>query len=364
MSDKAPNTYQRSNLIRDAVLLFINGQVYEGWTDIKITRELNSCAGDFSLSVVDKWRVDGEEWRIVPGEKVHLHIAGNSILTGYIDKVESSISKNSRAVTVSGRSKTGDLVDCSVENLGEFQSLSLPELAKKVCSPFGISVSFLGDAGASFDKITIQPGETVFALLDRLSRERKILMYPSFDGNLVFSNRGARRADSEIRQGHNMISGRSTFDNSNRHSIYKVNGQGLGFLGDKDQAAAAVGSATDSGITRYRPLILNHENPTNDASSGDRASYESEIRAAKSMTAEVELQGWFQSEKRLWDINELVYLDAGFLGLRRQMLIEKVQFNKGNGGTTTTLSLIRPDAYGFKKNVKKEDPLGWTKALK
>lgn len=364
MSERVPEISQGVHRVLDAATLFVGKTVFEGWEDIKITRELNSVASDFQLQVVDKWRPDQEPWRIVPGELCHVHLGKQSVITGFVDKVEASVNKTSRSITVTGRSKTADLVDCSVVGPGQFTNLSILDIAKTVCEPFGISVQLNADAGASFPSIVLQQGETAFALLDRLARERKLLMYPSHEGNLIISGAGTLRASNEIRQGVNYLSGRSTIDYSNRHSRYIVKGQGLGFLGSPEQATSPQGEATDSGITRYRPLILMAENATNGESSGDRATYEANMRAAKALTAEVQVQGWFQSDGKLWDVNQLVFVDAGFLGIRRRMLIQKVVFNKNNGGTTTDISLIREDAYSFKKNVKKEDPLGWTKFVK
>jgi len=364
MSERGPSVSQGTHTLPDAVTLFVGNKVYEGWEDVKITRELNSAASDFEVQVTDKWRPDEEPWRIAAGEAVHIHVGTHSILTGYVDKVSPSFSRTTKSIVVQGRSKTGDLVDCSVEGPSEYQGLTVKEMADKVCKPFGISVSLIGDVGAAFPKITLQQGETVFALLDRLCRERKLLMYPTYEGNLVISSLGTSVAASEIRQGVNILGGSGTHDNSNRFSKYLVKGQNMGFLGDKEQAVGALGEATDSGITRYRPLILLAENNASDQSSQDRASYEAGLRAGKALTAQVSVQGWFQSNGKPWEINQLVFVDSGFLGLRRKMLIQKVQFNKSGAGTLTEISLIREDAYGFKKNLKKEDPLGWTKFLK
>lgn len=364
MSEKVPEIAQGTHRLEDAATLFIGKTVYEGWEDLKVTRELNSVASDFQLQIVDKWRVDQEPWRLVPGELAHVHLGKQSIITGYIDKVEASVDKSRRSVTVSGRSKTADLVDCSVIGENQFSGLTIKEIAEKLCEPFGIKVTLNGNAGAVFPSIVVQQSETVFALLDRLARERKLLMYPTHEGNLVISEKGTLRASNEIRQGVNYLSGKSTFDYSNRFSKYVIKGQNLGFLGTAEQSTSPMGEATDEGVSRYRPLLIVAENTVDGESSADRANYEAELRAAKALTAEVQVQGWFQSDGKLWDINQIVFVDAGFLGIRRRMLIQKVEFNKSNAGTTTSISLIREDAYGFKKKIKKEDPLGWTKFTK
>ncbi len=364
MSARVPNVFEKNNLVDDAVTLFVDKVIYEGWEDVKITRELNSAASDFTLQLTDKWRAEQEPWRVQPGQALHIHIGKKSILTGYVDKMEVSISKDARDVTITGRSKTGDLVDCSVTGEQAFSNINLADLAKKLCSPFGISVVMKSDSGAAFESVVVQTGETVFSLLDRIARQRKLLMYPSYDGNLVFEQRGTTKTKVEIRQGVNLLSGSGKFDNSNRYSQYSVVGQNIPWLSSAEKSVTPNGTATDAGITRFRPYILSAEATVDDGTSGDRAGYEAEIRAAKAMEVQVQVQGWYQAPNEPWEINQLVFADIGFLGVRREMLIKKVEFNKGNGGTTTTLSLIRKDAYGFKRAVKKEDPLGWVKFAK
>lgn len=364
MSERVPRVTEKTEVIADAVTLFVGKKVFEGWTDLSITRELNAAASDFQLQLVDKWRVDQEPWRVQPGDAVHIHVGKNSLLTGYVDKMEASVSANQRTVSIMGRSKTGDLVDCSADASG-LTGLNIQEVAEKLCAPFGVRVVMRGQPGATFDTIQIQQGETVFAVLDRLARQRKLLVYPSYDGNLVFEGEGTRKARAELRQGVNVKSGTARFDNSNRFSKYITKGQDIGWRGSlEEKTVAPTGEATDGGITRNRPLIVVAEGTVDDASSEDRATYEASVRRAKSLEVEVELQGWFQPDGSLWEINEIVFTDIGFLGVRRKMLVKKVVFSKNGSGTTTTLTLILSGAFDFKKEKKKEDPLGWTKFTK
>lgn len=364
MSDKGLNITNKTEIVPDAVTLFVNGKIYEGWEDLQVTRELNSAASDFQLKFVDRWQADQIPWRIQPGDSVHIHAGKKSILTGYVDEFSASIASNARSLTVSGRSKTCDLVDCSVTGANEFSSLTIKELAEKVCQPFGVKVVMKGDPGAPFDKITVQSSETVFALIDRLARLRKLVLYPSPDGNLVLDKAGSVRARAELRQGQNMLKGKATFNNSNRFSTYSVKGQNLAWLGEAAQNIAPINEAKDEGITRFRPFIILAENTVDDQTSENRAAYEKGTRLAKSLDVEIEVQGWFQPDGTLWDINERIFVDVGYLGVRREMLCKKVTLQKNNGGTTATLSLTRKDAFDFNKNTKKDNPLGWTKFLK
>ncbi len=362
MSERSPKVYSNLNVLPDAVTVFVNKQVYEGWEDVKLTLELNSLASDFTLQVTDKWREDQAPWGIQPQDLIHVHIGKSSMITGYVDKVEASVDKDSRAFTISGRSKTCDLVDCSATQT-TLDGSTLDAAVRKLLEPFGIGLIVVGDVGAAFDKINVQSGETVFAVIERLVKQRKMLVYSDSNGNLVLAKVGIRRSSTELKQGVNVLSGRATYDYSERFSEYKVKGQNDPFLAQLGQGSSPTGSATDSAVKRYRPLVVNNETNTDDASGADRASYEASLRAARSIEVNVGVQGWLRVDQTPWAINELVNCDLGFLGTRRQMLIKKVSFNKSNAQTTCDLTLIRPDAFDFqtKKGAKKEDELGWLK---
>lgn len=364
MSERVPKPFEKTNAVPNAVTVFTGAVVFEGWEDLQLTRELNALASDFQLQFTDKWEQNKEPFRLQPGDPIHIHIQKQAFLTGFADKLGVSISAGKRGLTLSGRSKTGDLVDCSATG-SEFLNLDLQEIAEKQCEPFGILVVFKTDPGAAFPSIRIEPGQTVFQLLDKLARQRKILMYPSYDGNLVFAPQAEARATTALVQGVNILSGKADFDNSNRFSSYTTKGQNLAFLGDAAKSIGVKGEATDEGVTRYRPMTLMAEQSLDEAAGDDRASYEAHLRAAKSLEVEIMVYGWFQEDGTPWEINQLVRVDSGYLGVRRQMLVKKVVFQKSGSGTTTTLTLTRNDAFLFGvKTVKKEDPLGWTKFVK
>lgn len=360
---EAPSIFQTTTRLPDQFTLFIDKKVFEGWEEMQFTRELNSAASDFQIKMTDKWREDKEAWRVTANQAVHIHIGKASMLQGYIDSVEASVSANERSVQVRGRSKTCDLVDCSVTGDNQYTGLNLQEIANKVVAPFKIPVIFNSPPGDAFPLTTIQTGETVFNLLDRLARQRKLLMYPSANGSLVFSKAGAQRASTQLVLGVNVLSGKSSYDFSNRFSNYEAKGQNIGWMGDGKDTAAALGSATDEGVNRYRPLVLMAEVVSDNGQTENRAAYEAALRKAQSLKVELQVQGFYQKDGTLWDINQFVFVDCGYLGVRRWMIVKKVTYNKSNGGSTSTLELCLPDSFNFEKTKKKEDPLGWTKPL-
>lgn len=346
MSDSVPAIFNKTTKVDDAVTVFVGGKVFEGWEDLSLTRELNCAASDFQFQMTDKWDVAQDPFPIQPGVPVHIHIGKTSFFQGYADKVKPSFAATKRAIVVAGRSKTQDIVDCSANDTLALQlaGLNIQEVALKLLAPFNISLIMNTSPGAPFPEVPMSIGETVFQVLDKLARQRQILFYPSYEGNLVMAKQGEARATSALTQGVNILSGSANFDNSNRFSKYLVKGQNRPEFGPD---FANQGQAVDGGITRYRPLTIMAESTIDDANGQDRADYEAKVRAAKGTDLTVQTVGFFQEDGTPWEINRLVRVDSGFLGVKRQMLIKKVVFNKNGSGTLTTFELTRNDGYLF-----------------
>jgi prophage tail gpP-like protein len=78
-----------------------------------------------------------------------------------------------------------------------------------------------------------------------------------------------------------------------------------------------------------------------------RAGWEATVRAARAGKLSVKVQGWSNGTSGgVWAINELVAVKIPSMRVNGDMLVSGVQFDVSlNGGTVTTLELVRPDAY-------------------
>lgn len=366
MSDSPPNIFQKRSLINDAVTTFVNGSIFEGWKTVSLSSELNSIADSFSLNIADRWRPNQEAFGLKIGDEIKIYVGKVLLITGYIDDLALDLQAQNRSISISGRSKTGDLVDSSHTGKNEFKAQTILGIINKVVSPFGISASLENASeGGPFDKFTVRQGETAFEIIDRLARQRALIVLPTSDGNFILTKKGNVRASTELRAGVNILSGSANYSNKDRFQKYIVKGQTPGTKGTATQAAQVKGIATDAGISRFRELIVMGENSLDNAGALDRAKYEANIRAARSVEVNVSVQGWFQNDGTIWKPNTIVYADIGFLGFKSEALIKTVTLTKEEGGTRTDLTLIRPDSFEFEKEVSKAKDatnlLGWEK---
>lgn len=94
------------------VRLEINGVKYGGWTKISIRRGIGQVAGTFELSITERWPGQPIPAKIELGASCVVTVDGAPVITGYVDDVAPSYNAASHTVSVTGRDKTCDLVDC------------------------------------------------------------------------------------------------------------------------------------------------------------------------------------------------------------------------------------------------------------
>lgn len=355
--------FDYGTLRKDAVTFYVNNKVFEGFKNLKIARNMMSLTGTFNITITDKWEIEQEDFEIKPGDRIHCHLGKAALFEGYIDKLSLSINESSRNITIQGRDKTQDLVDCSITTLSELNDIDFTGIATELCKPFGLKVLPQVDVGAKFAKFSIRQGETPFEALDRAAKERQLILLSSTHGNLIVQKRGNIRANTELIEGVNVLSAAVNFDNTQRFSDYIIKGQSTGILGTPKDATQNKGYAKDSGITRHRPTLIISENAVDNDGAQKRAEFESTFRAAKAAKVNVVVVGWKQKDGSLWDVNQLVQIDIKSIGIKGQMLIERVKFDQSENGRRAEMELIRPDAFEFKAEIKKEDDildqLGW-----
>ncbi|EAS6150702.1 phage tail protein, partial [Salmonella enterica] len=207
--------------------LFISGKVFSGWTGVSVRRSLEHLAGSFELELMMPGQPapDG----ITPGLPLTLQINGVTVITGYLDTVKHKITATSNKISITGRDKTGDLVDCSAVFKGsQWHNRTLEQIAGDLCKPFGIRVIWQVDdatAAKPFATFTLQLSETVGDALTRAARHRGVLVTSNADGDLVFTRAGNQQTDT-LELGKNLLDADFTDDWRNRYSEYLVKGHG------------------------------------------------------------------------------------------------------------------------------------------
>ncbi len=337
----------------EQVELTVDGRIYTGWTSATVELGLDALAGAFSLTLAERSPADGtgaepQPWLARAGAAATISIDGTPVITGWIDTVEPLLVGDDHAITLRGRSKTADLIDCSaVQPTSAFTNRTILQIATALAQPFGIAVSLRGNGGQPFRRFTLQPGESVFEAIERAAKMRGLLLVSDPDGGLALVNPQPSGSAMRIEQGRNILQIAARHDVSQRFSRYIVRGQHAGSDELNGREASQVrAEASDPGVVRYRPLVVMAEEQATIASSRTRAQWEATVRAAKSQGADVTVRGWYGEDGQLWTQTRSVELVAPAAYVEGQMMVANLTFSLDDrGGRTTVLGLAFPQAY-------------------
>jgi prophage tail gpP-like protein len=328
--------------------LRVNGRDYAGWKSIRVTRGIEAMCGSFDLSVSERWAGQDKPWPIREEDECAILIGDVQVITGYLDKRSAAYGSTDHTLSVGGRDKTSALVDCSADiGAWGFVNISLGDVARRLCEPFGISVLTQGGVGDKvLDRFTIDPGETCFEALDKACRMAGVLPI-SDSGDLRLTRAGSSRTKTDLVEGKNILSASLDCQAAGRFRTYRVLGQQKGtdaVSGAK--SASTKGTAKDDGVRREeRSLIVRADTGSTDVQAKVRAQWEAKVRAARAQTVSAKVRGWTQEDGELWPVNALVHIESPMLGLDTDVLISEVTYSLDESGTLTQLALKRPDAF-------------------
>lgn len=344
------------------VTLKVNDREFTGWKTARVTRGIESAAGSFELSV-------SAPWEISEGDACTVLVGGVVVLTGYVDKRRLSFAAGEHSIEVSGRDKTGQLVDCSaVLTTWDFFRTPVLTLASRLAQPFGVRVTL--QSGVIPEpppaRLSADPGDSVYEVIERACRAAALLPVSDGQGGLLLTRAGSGRATTALVEGGNILAGSAEFDGANRFRRYTVRGQHAGTDELSGSPAAAVeASALDYGVAQEaRVLLVRPEGNVTRASAKMRAQWEATVRAARAVTVTITVQGWTQGDGSLWPINALVPVRSPTLELTEDMLITQAVYSlDDSAGTKTELTLRLPGAFTPepvipKRRRKTADPLG------
>jgi prophage tail gpP-like protein len=249
------------------------------------------------------------------------------------------------------RSKTADLVDCSVDvdalaavaGSWAITAGTVGSAAKLITSPYDIAVESVQDVALNIAyPIAVPPGATCWQILEELGRVTQRLIYDAPDGSLVISPVGTAHAACGLAEGVNMEYGTARLSSDQRYSKVVVFAQDT-FLDTQD--APYLGfkqTATDNSVPRNRLLMIPTDLPgPNGLYAQQRANWEVARRYGRSRQVQITVTGFRDSAGALWEVNTVVNIRALSLKIiSEDMVIARVEFVLDERGSRTTLTCM------------------------
>ena len=333
----------------NTVTLSAGGHDFAGWKSVSLGAGLERQARAFNLGITWRWPGGGDvPVRIRQGEAVELRIGPDLLLTGYVDKTPIRYDGESVTLSIGGRSRTADLVDCAAVNQpGQWRGQSVQKIIAAIAGEYGIKV--VNDAAITLgvEDHTLEPGETAFESIDRLLTLSRLFSTDDGQGRLVIAKPGsAGRAVDTLELGKNLLSGDTELDFSNVFSEYVSKGQRSGSDDSFGVEASEVEARiADDRIARRRVKVIQQSGQMNAAIARERVEWERASAVGKALTVNYVIQGWRQSNGALWRHNMIARVVDPLIGLDRDMLISEISYELGEQGTTAKISVAPPEAF-------------------
>ncbi|WP_066651744.1 MULTISPECIES: phage baseplate assembly protein [Sphingomonas] len=322
------------------VTLFVNGQELSGWENVEITLRVEGFPNSFAVSVSAKPGLNakaGDECRVLMGN--------DPVITGYVDRDSETADARSHMISLLGRGKTQDLVDCSAEwEGGQIADSDALQIATKLAQPYGIAVE-LGEgasAGPKVPQFNVNYSETPAEIIQRVARNAGLIAFEDGDGKLILSSVGSKTAMSGIAYGKNVL--RFNVENSidGRFSNYVC----MYFSVDPFQDIPGSNffyQVNDLNVKRHRQLDIFVESGAVDikAFTEKRARWEANRRAGRGNLVRATVDSWRDSGGKLWTPNTLIPVELPRNRGGTPLILTEVTFRRSNdNGTTADLVLM------------------------
>ncbi|MDO8654185.1 MAG: phage tail protein [Undibacterium sp.] len=255
-----------SNATRDneEVALLIGGLAHTQWESYEIDSDLLTPADAWDVSIGFSAGVLPDS--VTAGAPVQIKIGSDLVMTGRVDTLAQSVSKNAHDVRLCGRDSAAQLVDCSAPIFVR-KMATLDEIVSSIVRPLGITnIRIDAKTSAVREKINIEPGDTAWDALKNAAEANGLWPWFDPDGTLVVGGPDYTKAPVAVLSlnfnGSNVESLSRTDNVADRFSEITVLGQthATAQEGGKHNLK---GVAKDSGITWPRPkIIVDHETDT------------------------------------------------------------------------------------------------------
>lgn len=306
--------------LQPELVVICNGERHDGWKSCSVRFGIEELVPSFSLDYADRWTSRGRSVPLRAWDEIEIKLEGGvsrlnkTVFTGAVSAPRKQYDASSRSLSVTGQSKTFDLTTCTFTRGATIKGKTLEQVAKQICDAYQIDVEVLDPAlrlderfNARIERVRIESGNRPHEVLSPLARHAGVLMVTTPKGSLGFT-RSAKLPlpNVEIRYGQNVKSGSFTEDVGERFSEYHFKAQSQG----SDQwPGAQAGQATavvqDAAVKRFRPMVVTSEKAGHRDELAQRALWERNIRAARSLQLSYTVPAWTH-HLGLWEPNTIV----------------------------------------------------------
>ena len=349
--------------IGEIVSLLVDGQQLRGWQEVSIDRSMESAEIAFNLQATNpSWSAPAR--RLRQGKEVEIKTApegkrvrpggGDLLCHGHIDGYNGDYDERKKTVTIDGKSKAADAVNCHPvkHKTGRIENKTLLDVAKELDE---VRCGFKTDQQLDkIAKVQRQPRDTIFQTVEREARRVGLMLAGQPDGSINITRAGTKRHAGALVLGQPPVKKMSvTVKCNQKYSKYVARGQRAGGTG-KDNLRQEE-TETDASVKRNRPLLIIPEGDWTKKELKKRLRWERLRRASFGITIKVVVSAWRDEAGQIWEPGRLMAIVNAEEDVDGDFTLSTANLRQGSEGTLATLTFVEPKALGGKTGAGKSD---------
>jgi len=354
------------------ISISVNGLAFENFTSATVKIALDEISGSFLFTAVS---TEGQRLPFENGDACKILVNGQAVIDGFIEKLDYSYSDQAHSINVSGRDKTADLIDSTINGIKLSPPISLKQAIKKVLSDIGATaIDVIDSVGVqnfskAEEKLSGSVGQNAFEFCEQLARKRQVLLTRSA-GNIEITNGSGIDSGASVQNlidsdTNNILSASVSYDLTQRFGKYIVKSQlnpvALNYAGETpaQEVTQQSGQTVDKNVRQSRQLVIKAENSSSSEQARKRAIWSANIRKARGRIYSCTVEGFENSVGNLYSPNQLIQVADEFAEISAKMLLNSVEFTFDvEGGSNSNLSFVDSNAYTLELSEPQVEKVG------
>lgn len=326
----------------EKITISAGGSSYMSHKECQVSAAFNEAAREFQFVVAAEAGASATNRIFSIGTEITISLSGDLVLTGHIETREPALGPRRADITISGRSKSGDLIDGAAEHdTGQFEDKDPLEIGNEVSKEYGAKWE-TDQQLEKLEQYQLTPGETCFRCVEKMVRQQGLTITGTPEGNAKITKAGSER-NGPLMEGVNLYNATANHNGKNRYSKIIVRGQRPKGHGD-DNTEIEV-ELQDGSVKRHRSVVIVEDEDTTKERAEKRGKNFKNKSAGDALRATWTTQGFRDDAGKIWTPGALTYTESPYLDISQDMLIEKVVYRQSEDGSWATLSLVDPKAY-------------------
>lgn len=329
-----------------------NGKPYI-FKSLECGRSLDELAGSFRVTTNKLKGI----WK---GDDILVYIDGELFLTGYVYSIRDNETDSGLKITITGHSRSFDLIKSTLENITIEGGLSLGDAIDRVLKNVNSDLIVTDKTGKRFtdkEKLTIEFGDNSFETIAKFCRKKQSLVTDNEDGDLLLTTGAETDSRLTIRndEGGNVLASSAFEDDSDLFSEYHIKSQlGAGLLNlgnevDPKTITNQDGIVRDKKVRASKVYRASAEQSSTSEECEDRAAWNYAMRLSRARGLQYTVSGHSQNGK-IYTPGQLISVEDPKRGVSDKFLMKKVTFKQNEdsgqlGGNTTIIDLVPRGTY-------------------